>query len=153
MEKINRVSLYIINVIKFLRLVLGKSAIQLSYDINKSENYVTNIESTDTVNKYNSADFSTIAEEIKCKIHDFIPSDDWDVSKSHIKVDKVVDSLKDPLFAKRVIQAIYARNTHPEALENIENLYAHFHLKKDKVQERQVVKEVWEDFVRNTIKS
>ena len=149
MEKINRLSLYIINTLKFLRLVLGKSAIQLSYDINKGENYVTNIENNETVNKYNSADFAAIADALECKIHDFIPSDEWDVSDSHTKVDKVVDTLKDPRFAKRIISAVYTRNTHPKALESIENLYGHFHLKSDKVEERKVVKEVWEKFVAN----
>lgn len=149
MEKINRASLFVINAIKFLRLVLGKSAIQLSYDINKGENYVTNIENSETVNKYNSADFATIADNLECKIHDFIPPDEWNVSDSHSKVDKVVDTLKDPHFAKRVILAIYNRNSDSEALKSVEKLYAHLNLKSDKLEERQVVKEVWEKFDSN----
>ncbi|MNL32918.1 hypothetical protein D3C87_1548010 [compost metagenome] len=48
-----------------------------------------------------------------------------------------------------MISAIYARNTQDKALESIENLYGHFHLKSDKVEERKVVKEVWEKFAAN----
>jgi hypothetical protein len=149
MQKINKLSLYIVNNILFLRLVIGKSAYDLSIGIKKNKNYVSHIEDKDKPDHYNSADFAAIADELECKIHDFIPSDEWDVSDSHAKVEKVVDTLKDPRFAKRVISAIYARNTQDKALESIENLYGHFHLKSEKVEERKVVKEVWEKFLAN----
>lgn len=149
MQKINKLSLYIVNYILFLRLVIGKSAYDLSIGLKKNKNYVSHIEDKEKTNHYNSADFAAIADELKCKIHDFIPSDEWEVSDSHSKVDKVVDTLKDPRFAKRVISAIYNRNSDSEALKSVEKLYAHLNLKSDKLEERQVVKEVWEKFIKN----
>lgn len=82
-------------------------------------------------------------------IHDFIPPDEWEVSDSHSKVDKVVDTLKDSHFAKRVISAIYNRNSDSEALKSVEKLYAHLNPKSDKLEERKVVTEVWEKFAAN----
>lgn len=149
MQKINKLSLYIVNYILFLRLVIGKSAYDLSIGLKKNKNYVSHIEDKEKTDHYNSADFAAIADELQCKIHDFIPSDKWDVSDSHTKVDKVVDTLKDPHFVKRVVLAIYTRNTHPEVLKNVEHLYAHFNLKSEKVEKRKVVKEVWENFIAN----
>ena len=149
MQKINKLSLYIVNYILFLRLVIGKSAYDLSIGIKKNKNYVSHIEDKDKPDHYNSADFAAIADELECKIHDFIPPDEWEVSDSHSKVDKVVDTLKDPHFAKRVISAIYNRNSDSAALKSVEKLYAHLNLKSDKLEERQVVKEVWEKFDSN----
>lgn len=149
MQKINKLSLYIVNYILFLRLVIGKSAYDLSIGLKKNKNYVSHIEDKEKTDHYNSADFAAIADELKCKIHDFIPSDEWEVSDSHSKVDKVVDTLKDPHFAKRVISAIYNRNSDSEVLKSVEKLYAHLNLKSDKLEERQVVKEVWEKFIKN----
>lgn len=149
MQKINKLSLYIVNYILFLRLVIGKSAYDLSIGLKKNKNYVSHIEDKEKTDHYNSADFAAIADELKCKIHDFIPADEWEVSDSHSKVDKVVDTLKDPHFAKRVISAIYNRNSDSEVLKSVEKLYAHLNLKSDKLEERQVVKEVWEKFIKN----
>lgn len=149
MQKINKLSLYIVNYILFLRLVIGKSAYDLSIGLKKNKNYVSHIEDKEKTDHYNSADFAAIADELKCKIHDFIPPDEWEVSDSHSKVDKVVDTLKDPHFAKRVISAIYNRNSDSEVLISVEKLYAHLNLKSDKLEERQVVKEVWEKFIKN----
>lgn len=145
MKKINRLSLYVLNTIKFKRLVLGKSAYQLSLDIKKSEGYVTNIENPNSPNQYNSADYPLIASELGCKLSDILPSDDWKVSDSHEKVDKVVVSLSDPAFVLKVLEGIKA-SPKAHVLENIDNLLKHLGLTTKNPEEIAVVKKVWEEF-------
>ncbi|MBD1431695.1 hypothetical protein H8B06_02565 [Sphingobacterium sp. DN00404] len=143
MEKINRLSLYILNTIKFKRLVLGKSAYQLSLDIKKSEGYVTNMENQNTPNQYNSADYPLIAAELGCELSDLIPPDNWEVSDSHEKVDKVVVSLSDPAFVRRVLEGIKA-SPKADVLEDLDKLYKHLSTKD--ANEKAVIKKVWEGF-------
>jgi len=143
MAKINRLSLYIINTVKFIRLVIGKSGHQLSLDIKKSEGYVAGIENSGTPYQYNSADYPTIASELDCELADLLPPDDWDVSDSHEKVDKVVDSLSDPVFVLKVLEGIKA-SPYADRLEDLDKLYRHLSTKD--ATERAVIKKVWEAF-------
>lgn len=148
MDKINRLSLYIINKIRFIRLVFGRSAYQLSLDISKSEGYVAGIENRNTPYQYNSADYPLIAAALSCEVSDITPPDDWKVSDSHEKVDKVVVSLTDPDFARKVLEGI---KTSPKAhvYENIDNLLKHLGLTPKNPEEIAVVKKVWEEFIAN----
>lgn len=143
MAKINRLSLHIINIVKFIRLVIGKSAHQLSLDIKKSEGYVAGIENRDTPYQYNSADYPTIASELGCEIENLLPQDDWNVSDSHEKVDKVVDSLSDPMFVLKVLEGIQA-SPYADRLEDLDKLYRHLSTKD--AAEKAVIKKVWEEF-------
>lgn len=143
MKKISRISLYILNIAKLRRLVNGKSAYQLSLDIKKSGNYVTNIENPKTPNQYNSADYPTIAEELGCELADLLPPPDWKVSDSHEKVDKTVDSLTDPIFVLKVLEGIKV-SPLANKLDNLDALYSHLSTKK--AAEKAVIKEVWEPF-------
>lgn len=145
MKNINRLSLYILNVIKFKRLVLGKSAYQLSFDIKKSEGYVTNIENPNSPNQYNSADYSLIADALGCELSDITPPDDWQVSDSHEKVDKVVVSLTDPAFVREVIEGIHA-SPKAKVLDDIKELLKHLALTSKNPEEIAVVTKVWEEF-------
>lgn len=148
MKEINHLSLYIINAVKFLRLVIGKSAYQFSLDINKSEGYVAGIENKNTPNQYNSADYPLIADALGCELSDITPPDDWEVSDSHEKVDKIVVSLTDPAFALKVIKGIH---TSPKAdvLKDIDSLLKHLALNSKYPEEIAVVTKVWEEFMKS----
>ncbi len=145
MQKINRLSLYLINAIKFRRLVLGISAYQFALNLKKSRNYVSQIENIDEDSQYNSADYSLIADALGCELSDITPPDDWQVSDSHEKVDKVVVSLTDPAFAREVIEGIHAS---PKAyvLKDIKELLKHLALTSKNPEEIAVVTKVWEEF-------
>ncbi len=113
MQQINRTSLFILNRIRLLRLVLGISAYQFSLLLNKSSNYINNIESKSTSNKYNSADYPSVAQILGCSLTELMPPDDWEVSTSHDKVEKKVFSLEDPDFVKMVLEGIkHSENAH-----------------------------------------
>jgi len=142
MQKINRLSLYVINTAKFHRLVAGKSAYQLSLDLEKSRNYVSQIENVNEDSQYNSADYPSIAKETECELNDITPPDDWAVSDSHEKVDKKVVSLSDPVFVKKVLEGIRA-SRYADKLRDLNELYQHLSTKDAK--EREVIKSVWEE--------
>ncbi len=145
MEKINRFSLYVINAAKYYRLVAGKSAYQFSLDLKKSRNYVSQIENVNEENQYNSADYPSIAEEAECELKNIIPPDNWKVSNSHEKVDKEVVSLSDHVFVKKVLEGIRA-SRYADKLLDLKELYQHLSTKDAK--EREVIKSVWEEYVR-----
>lgn len=145
MAKINKQSLYFINESKFWRLVQGYSLREFAERINKSEGYTGMAESTATDHKYNIADYIVVCDALFVNLDQLTPPDDWQVSDSHLKVEKIIFSLEDPQFAKRVINAI--KDRHPESLATIECLYKHLNLQTEK--EKQVVKEVWKKFIAN----
>ncbi|MBE8719344.1 hypothetical protein [Sphingobacterium pedocola] len=145
MAKINKSSLYVINRIKLKRLVNGDSTRKLSEKIDKSEGYVGMCESSAVVHKYNSADYPLIADELGCELSDITPPDDWQVSDSHDKVDKVVVSLSDPAFVLKVLEGIKA-SPKAEVLEDLDKLYKHLALTTKNPEEITVVKKVWEEF-------
>lgn len=143
MEKINRLSLYVLNAAKYHRLVAGKSAYQFSLDLRKSRNYVSQIENVNEDNQYNSADYPSIAEEAECELDDIMPPNNWHTSDSHEKVDKEVVSLSDPVFVKKVLEGIKT-SRHAEKLRDLNELYQHLSTKD--VKEREVIKGVWEGY-------
>lgn len=147
MAKINRHSLYFINEAKFWRLVEGYSLRKFAEKINKSEGYPGMVESMATDHKYNIADYPTVSDALFVDLDKLIPPNDWKVSDSHLKVEKIIFSLEDSEFVKRIIIAIHNKNRYPESLATIEKLSTHLNLQTDK--EKQVVKEAWEEFVKN----
>ncbi|MCY4779363.1 hypothetical protein ORI89_06860 [Sphingobacterium sp. UT-1RO-CII-1] len=145
MDKINRFSLYILNKVKFKRLVKGRSAYLFSIDIKKSEGYVAAIENKSTPYQYNSADYPLIADALVCELSDITPPDDWQVSNSHDKVDKAVVSLTDLAFAREVIAGIHA-SSKAYVLNDIKELLKHLALTSKNPEEVAVVTKVWEEF-------
>lgn len=105
--------------------------------------FQADVENPKTQNQYNSADYPAIAEVLNCELEDLLPPADWKVSDSHEKVDKMVDSLSDPDFVKRVLQGIKA-SRYADRLEDIDKLYRHLSTKD--ATERTVIKKVWEEF-------
>jgi hypothetical protein len=145
MAKINQHSLYIINSTKFYRLIEGLSTRDFSREIDKSEGYVGLCEGSSTDHKYNSADYPLIAQKLNRDLDDITPPDDWAVSDSHEKVEKEVVSLSDPIFVKNVLEEIKASG-HAEKLQDLNELYQHLSTKDAK--EREVIKNVWEEFIK-----
>lgn len=143
MAKINRHSLFFINAVKYRRLVKGLTTRELSEKIKKSEGYVGVCEGGSTSQKYNSADYPLIANELECELTDLLPPKDWQFSDSHAKVDKVVVSLSDPEFVLRVLEGIKV-SPNAGALEEINTLYRHLSTKD--ATEKAIIKKVWEEF-------
>lgn len=145
MYQINRLSLYLINSIKFRRLVLGISAYQFALNLKKSRNYISQIENTDNERQYNSADYPLIAKALNCELSDIIPPDDWILSDSHEKVDKKVVSLTDAVFVREVIEGINA-SPKTDVLKDINSLLKHLALTSKNPEEIIVVTKVWKEF-------
>lgn len=145
MKKINRFSLYVTNSVALRRCIAGKSPYALSIDLERNPNYVGNIEDPNRPDQYNSADYPSIAKEVECELNDITPPDDWEVSNSHEKVDKEVVSLSDAFFVEKVLEGIKA-SRHAAKLESLEELYRH--LSPKNANEKEVIKSVWEEYVR-----
>src|SRR5690606_19742873 len=142
----HRHSLYLINSIKFYRLVNGLSTRAFSERIEKSEGYVGLCEGNATDHKYNSADYPLIAVELGCELSDILPPDNWDVSDSHDKVNNDFVFLSEPAFVLRVLEGIKA-SPKADVLENLDKLYKHLSTKD--ATEKAVIKKVWEEFSAN----
>lgn len=145
MAKINRHSLFIINSVKSKRLILGISARRFSEMIKKSESYVGLCEGLATDQKYNSADYPLLAEVLACKLEDLLPPDDWPLSNSHTKVDKVVSTLKDPDFVKEILEGI-AGSGNSKTLRDEKALVRYLNIKES--EEREVVNSVLKGLFR-----
>ena len=128
---------------KLHRLINGFSTKRFSKRIDKSEGYIGLCEGHATDHKYNSADYPAIAEALNCELSVLLPPDDWEVSDSHEKVDKVVDSLSDPVFVLKVLEGIQA-SPHVDKLNDLDKLFGHLSTKD--AAEKAVIKKVWEEF-------
>lgn len=143
MAKINRLSLFIINNVKFRRLVLGISTRKLSELMKKSESYIGLCEGMATDQKYNSADYPFIAEVLGYSLTELMPPDDWEVSTSHDKVEKNVSSLVDPDFVRKVLQGIkQTANAHVLREENTLFRYLNVRNMEEKKTIISVLKEI-----------
>lgn len=134
MAKIDRLSLYVINRIKFYRLVFGLSARKLSELMNKSESYVGLCEGIATDQKYNSADYPLLAEIFNCSISDILPQNDWPKSNSHEKVEKYVKSMVDENFVEQILMGI-KESAHSNILLDEKVLFKHLNVVHDREQE------------------
>lgn len=144
MSKINRFSLLIIDKIKLLRLINGKSAYQLSLELTKSRGYVTQIESASRPDHYNSADYPLIAEVLGHSLRDLLPPDHWEVSTSHEKVEKIVASLKDRDFAKMVLEGIQ-QSENSSVLKEENTLYRYLNIRD--TEEKKVIGSVLKEII------
>lgn len=137
MAKIDRLSLYVINRIKFYRLSAGLSARKLSELMSKSESYVGLCEGTATDQKYNSADYPLLAEIFNCSISDILPPNDWPKSNSHEKVEKSVKSLVDENFVEEILTGI-TTSGHANILLDEKALLKHLNVISE--EEKKVVR-------------
>ncbi|KGE12458.1 hypothetical protein [Sphingobacterium deserti] len=137
MEKIDRLSLFILNKVRLIRLINGKSAYQISLELGRSSNYVNNIESSSQSNKYNSADYPLLAEIFNCSISDILPPNDWPKSSSHEKVEKYVKSMVDENFVEQILMGI-KESAHSNILLDEKALLKHLNVVND--EEKKVVR-------------
>jgi len=120
MAKITLLSLYIINRVKFRRLVLGISSWYFATLIEKSESFIYKIEDPDVQAQYNTHDYSAIAQALKWTIEDLLPPDNWPVGDG-TKVEKKVLSLSNPEDMRLVVDGLVAYGffNEPKSLTDV----------------------------------
>lgn len=94
---------YIINKIKFLRLVLGISAEQLSADISMSDSYISSVESMANKSQYPYEILIKIAKVLGCSVRDFYPADAVLMENDGEYVNKIIISLSNLEDVKKII--------------------------------------------------
>lgn len=148
MSKISPLSLYIINNCKKRRLIIGRSAKAFARLIDKSEEYVQNIESS-RQGHYLQFDYALIADALNWLPHDLLPPSNTPFNDGTV-IDKVVFSLSNPRDTEEVLIGMIANNYFytPKSLENI---YDHFFLSdtQEMKKNRQVVSDVLSELVKN----
>lgn len=72
-KKISALDWYVIHAVKKLRIERGISQAALSYKLNFSNSFVSQMESDKTAAHYNIAHLNVLARILKCSIHDFFP--------------------------------------------------------------------------------
>jgi len=148
MEKITRLSLYIINNSKKRRLILGISAKAFGRIIGKSEEFVQNIESIRR-GHYLHIDFPSIANALDWEIHDLLPPDNSPYSDGTL-VDKVVFSLKKPSDAEEVIVGMKDIGYFKKE-KSLNDIFEHLYLTENMSEKRKVITELLEKLVSNNI--
>jgi transcriptional regulator with XRE-family HTH domain len=72
-KKISALDWYVIHAVKKLRMERGLSQADLSFQLNFSDSFVSQMESEQTPAHYNIAHLNALARVLKCSIHDFFP--------------------------------------------------------------------------------
>ncbi|MDM8173159.1 hypothetical protein RYH73_07995 [Olivibacter sp. CPCC 100613] len=106
MIEITPLSAYVINRVKYRRLVLGISAYHLSQLLGKSQNFVINIENSDLPGQYNTHDYPTLAKSLDWQIHDLLPPDEADQKSDGTLVEKAVLSLSNETDMQLVLKGM-----------------------------------------------
>ena len=106
MEKITRLSLFVLNRSKLRRLILGLSSRQLSFNLKHGESYVSKVEDIDQPNVYPTHEWPNLATELKCNIHDLLPPDEMDQNSDGSTVEKKVLSLTNVDDADMILEGL-----------------------------------------------
>lgn len=106
MIEITPLSAYVINQVKYRRLVLGISAYHLSQLLGKSQNFVINMENSDLPGQYNTHDYPTLAKSLDWQIHDLLPPDEADQKSDGTLVEKAVLSLNNEADMQLVLEGM-----------------------------------------------
>jgi len=115
MIEITPLSAYVINQVKYRRLVLGISAYHLSQLLGKSQNFVINIENSDLPGQYNTHDYPTLAKSLDWQIHDLLPPDEADQKSDGTLVEKAVLSLSNEADMQLVLEGMIAHGFFNES--------------------------------------
>lgn len=75
MKEISLLDQYVIDQIKKIRTEKGFSQAALSFELNYSDSFVSQMESKVTAAHYNINHLNEIAKVLHCSIHDFFPKD------------------------------------------------------------------------------
>lgn len=148
MAKISRLSLHIINTAKKRRLIIGRSAKAFGRQIEKSEEYVQNIESVRS-GHYLQFDYALIASALDWETHDLLPPDNTPYSDGTL-VEKVVFSLSNPADAEEVLVGM-KENKYFDSLKSINDIYDHLYLPDSKAMavKRQIISDVLTNLVKD----
>lgn len=103
MVQLSFTATYIINKIKFLRLVLGIPAEQLSADISMSDSYISSVESMANKSQYPYEILIKIADILGCSVRNFYPSDEVLMENDGEYVTKTIISLSNLEDVKKII--------------------------------------------------
>lgn len=93
MIKLSFTAVFIINQVKFKRIVNGYSARDLSEKISQESQYISKVESMTSKGQYTHQILIKIAEVLECSPRDFYPSDEVLQNNSGELVEKKVISL------------------------------------------------------------
>src|SRR5690606_19246765 len=105
MAKITRLSLFIINRVKFRRLVLGIPGARLSNFLKHTDAYVFNCEKDELDAQYPPHEYPGLAKALDWTVEELLPPDDWDAGDG-TKVEKIVLSLANPEDTRLVLEGM-----------------------------------------------
>jgi len=144
MEKIAPFSLFVINRVKFRRLIIGKSTRELSEDLEHSTGYVGMAESPSSTSQYPPHEYPGLAAALGWTVKDLIPPDDWPIGDG-TKVEKQVLSLSNRKDMRLVIDGLidYGFFDKPKSLTDIAK-----HLYIEGKPEEKVLERVLEEVVK-----
>lgn len=145
MNGIVALSLSIINQVRLRRLILGISARQLSFLLEHSEAYVSNVESILSQGQYPPHEYPKLAEALKCTVHDILPPDNTEQKSTGALVDKIVLSLSNRADLKLVMDGLIAYGffDHPKTMDDVAR-----HLFIEKKEQVDLLFEVLESIVK-----
>lgn len=106
MVQLSFTATYIINEIKFLRLVLGISAEKLSTDISMSDSYISSVESMANKSQYPYEILVKIAKVLGCTVRDFYPPDEILLENDGEYITKTIISLSNLEDVKKVLTGL-----------------------------------------------
>lgn len=143
MVKITALSLYIINQVKFRRLVIGMPAKRLSKILDHSSNYVFVIESLNREASYPPHEWPKLAVALNCTVHDLLPPEKNNSTGE--LVEKVVLSLSNKADLNLVIEGLisYGFFDRPKAIDEIAK-----HLFIEKQEQLELLYKVMDGFLQ-----
>lgn len=142
--KITPLSLYIINRVKFRRLILGIPASKLSNFLKHDDAYIFNIEKEQLKGQYPTHEYPGLAAALDWTIKDLLPPDDWDVGDG-TKVEKKVLSLSNPDDMRLVLNGMIGNGFfhEPKSLTDVAK-----HLYIDGKEEAEVLEQMLGELVK-----
>lgn len=156
MVKLTYLSLYLINRVRLRRLVIGKSSRILSEGINHSSAYVGMAESAASKSQYPPHEWSSLANELDCEIHDLLPENQ--TTSTGELVDKIILSFHNEKDVREVILALIKNgffNTSKTITDTSKHLFIDEHNQiailstvMNQMQEERVLKQHPEGFTK-----
>jgi len=147
MKNITALSLYVINNVKYRRLVIGLSSKALSRILGHGDEYVANIESK-RHGQYLPIDYPLIAMTLNWDTHNLLPSAETTYSDGTL-LEKIVFSLSRHDDAEKVLIGM-KENKYFDSPKSIEEILDHLYLTTTTdIEKRQVIKDVLTNLVKD----
>lgn len=106
MAKITSLSLFIINRVKFLRLIHGIPASRLSVFLKHTPAYIFNVENIELPTQYPPHELPKLAEGLYCDVHSLLPPNETEQISTGKAVEKIVLSLDNETDLKSVVTGL-----------------------------------------------